>query len=137
MKKLVIVEPEVVRTTMPDGKIHSRYFYPDLTGIKEKAICFDRTHPSGDPVCRQMWIIEGRDEDVLRFLAEPNVKEITPSEANILGKIWKPEEVDITDILPNIEFRDAEGNKITGVRAVMKKKPFAVEDWVDVATLDY
>lgn len=86
MKKLVIVKPK--RMDAPDGSM-SHYIYPSAGGMQTQVAAYNRT--LGDFLKEQLWLVSGSQEQIDKFVADPDVLLVaTWEEADALTKIWNP-----------------------------------------------
>lgn len=70
--------------------VRSDYSYPTAPSCTVHTLCWnkDQNPPNGDFLQEQLWAIEGPQESLDIFFADPRAQEVTPGEGLILGESW-------------------------------------------------
>lgn len=86
------------RTRQVDPGRRGCYFYPNSMGsVHLQHIAYNQKRPDRNPVCEGMAIVEGEQAAVDAFLEEPEVREVSKSEAAVLVAGWLPNEPVVMD----------------------------------------
>lgn len=81
--KYVVIKPTVTKV----GN-HSEYSYPNLKKVNNEALCYN--YESAHPSHEQLHKVEGEDKDLDELLLDNRVTEYSKTDAETLGKSWKP-----------------------------------------------